>query len=110
MRGVQNERMPPFVGELLHVVDELREIRVGEIGDDHPQHFRRTAFQGPGDQVRMISELLSRLSDPELGGLRHFLRAAVVHHAKERCGNGIQNTRKNAEITQDLMQAKVLHI
>ena len=63
--------------ELGAVVDELREIRVGEIGDDHPQHFRRTAFQGPGDQVRMISELLSRLSDPELGGLRHFLRAAV---------------------------------
>ena len=33
----------------------------------------------------------------------------LMHHAKERCGNGIQNTQKNTEITQDLMQAKVLH-
>ena len=77
MRGVQNENMFPLIGKLLDIIDKLREIRVGEISDDHPQHLRRAAFQGPGDQIRMVSELLRRIADPELGGRRHLLWTAV---------------------------------
>ena len=77
MRGVQNENMFPLIGKLLDIIDKLREIRVGEISDDHPQHLRRAAFQGPGNQIWMVSELLRCLPDPELSSLRHFLRAAV---------------------------------